>query len=397
MASSTHLVVAGHSLGSVIAADALQAGCHARSVTLLTMGSPLVRLFRRFFLSQVPSHKQRLLHLGACCPNFQWINVYRPFDWIGSRLGGGTNYFSEHSTGQIRGPFSSHTGYWSDPKVAEIFRDEAKRTPRADFVRGNPATAGGPPRTICDPRIYHDEIKVPRLAASIPFALVVACVPLGTLVDNHVLIPANEKELIARRHLYLKRHGIAAEAMVSPIKQVVTERGPEGTKDYPSYRIALMWESHGQEYKEIIRSQLLIDMSKMEARFRNPRTSYDFRKTVTRYDSFSTKIVFDPSHPSRFSFPEFYTSTPKVESLYPVFDVISPVLDPIISTFFLWAVIVPLYAMLFGVYGPIFIWLPTGCLSWAYGLLSDVSSSFGLSPRGGWSGSNLIGRSRRQR
>jgi hypothetical protein len=372
VAGSTHLVVAGHSLGSVIAADALQAGCHARSVTLLTMGSPLVRLFRRFFPSQVPSHKQRLLHLGECCSSFQWINVYRPFDWIGSGLGGGANYFSEHSTGQIRDPFSSHTAYWSDPKVAEIFRDEARRTPRADSVRVGPTTAGGTPGRSCDPGIYPDQNKAPRWAASIPFALLVACVPLGTLVDNHVLIPANKNELIAQRHLYLERHGIAAEATVSPIKQVVAERGPEGTNYYPSYRIALTWDSNGQEYEETIRSQLLIDMPKLEARFRNPQTSYDFRRAVTRFDSFNTRIIFDPNHPSRFSLPEFHTSAPEGDSLYAVLDVIYPILDPIISTFFLWGFFVPLYAMLFGVSGPTFIWLPAVCLWWVYELLSGA-------------------------
>jgi hypothetical protein len=48
---------------------------------------------------------------------FAWVNVYRPFDFIGSRLGGPDSNIAEFSTGQV---FKNHPNCWRDPKVATL-------------------------------------------------------------------------------------------------------------------------------------------------------------------------------------------------------------------------------------------------------------------------------------
>jgi hypothetical protein len=79
-----------HSLGSVIAVDYLlshsQDIAKARSVTLVTMGSPLGRYFARFFPGFYPSPDAFCDSLNRRIKNFRWINIYRRNDPIGGRL-----------------------------------------------------------------------------------------------------------------------------------------------------------------------------------------------------------------------------------------------------------------------------------------------------------------------
>jgi hypothetical protein len=112
----TDLILVTHSLGTVIAADTLReiVGLRSSQVTFITAGSPLTRLFNRFFPARYPDVKCLLRQFEASVPNFRWINVYRPFDPIGGSLGLPAQ--CEVSTKQkFKLLMGAHSNYWSDP------------------------------------------------------------------------------------------------------------------------------------------------------------------------------------------------------------------------------------------------------------------------------------------
>lgn len=119
--------VIGHSLGSVIALDSL---CHSPhwqrfgSVVLVTAGSPIRRMFQRFFpglffprdMSAVFGYLSERLELSA------WVNVYRAGfvhgDPIGQGLFVGANQGIDVPVKQRqRKLFAAHTGYWEDEEM----------------------------------------------------------------------------------------------------------------------------------------------------------------------------------------------------------------------------------------------------------------------------------------
>ena len=118
----------GHSLGSLIAVDSLLNGSTWRStdlVTLVTMGSPIRRLLVRFFPGVLFPPDVGLIADGirARVGGLRWVNVYRPFDQIGGRLGlERANAGGEVSTGQWRRLGSAHINYWSDARVLAALR-----------------------------------------------------------------------------------------------------------------------------------------------------------------------------------------------------------------------------------------------------------------------------------
>ena len=143
----TDVCLAGHSLGSVIAVHALADPNSplraARSVTLVTLGSPLRRFFFRFFPSELPSPREIAQSLSRQYRDFHWINVYRPMDPIGTKIfrGRSSAAASEHSTKQWgRLGIRAHTNYWSDPVVAHWIREGlANREPGSHEEPGRAA------------------------------------------------------------------------------------------------------------------------------------------------------------------------------------------------------------------------------------------------------------------
>jgi hypothetical protein len=120
-----HLVLAGHSLGSIIAIDALINSDRfgsGNSITLITAGSPLVRCFCRFFpgIFFPPSVASIAVAVRRRVKSFTWINIYRPFDFIGASLG-----LARHGAGRDLSSkqwckiFTSHSDYWNDPVIIQ--------------------------------------------------------------------------------------------------------------------------------------------------------------------------------------------------------------------------------------------------------------------------------------
>src|SRR5262249_12630189 len=111
------------------------------AVVLVTAGSPLRRFFFRFFPGIfIPESPAGVAHLArGRLGDFHWLNVYRPWDPIGTSLrltvdGAGRDV----STGQRLGVLSAHLDYWRDPVVLKLVREAY------DHVESWPVPAGGP-------------------------------------------------------------------------------------------------------------------------------------------------------------------------------------------------------------------------------------------------------------
>jgi hypothetical protein len=122
----SHIILVTHSLGSIIALDSLLNSHTWRSVdrvTLVTMGSPLRRCLFRFFPHFLfpPSVPRILSMLRQRQQHFEWVNLYRPLDYIGGRVG--LRRAFDRSTRQWGKILSSHSNYWSDPRVVALIRE----------------------------------------------------------------------------------------------------------------------------------------------------------------------------------------------------------------------------------------------------------------------------------
>ncbi|MFE9682153.1 hypothetical protein [Streptomyces sp. NPDC006285] len=167
-ATGGRLVLSGHSQGSVLAAAAawqLKPSVRRR-VALLTYGSPLERLYGRWFPAHFGPAALSSLHRDVDC----WRNLYRATDPIGGpvRLAGDCGpevdrealedplAYGRTEQHPLPAPILGHSDYQADPAFAqERERLLARLTP------GVPA-----PRPCCDPRSGPDEPQGPRTQPS---------------------------------------------------------------------------------------------------------------------------------------------------------------------------------------------------------------------------------------
>jgi hypothetical protein len=116
------VIIVGHSLGSQIAVRALlSTNVRFAHMGLVTMGSPIRRLLVRFFPGLVVAPDEALQQLKERNPSFWWVNVYRPFDPIGTSIfRRPENVHLDVSTRQFRRVFiTAHVDYWSDQTVID--------------------------------------------------------------------------------------------------------------------------------------------------------------------------------------------------------------------------------------------------------------------------------------
>lgn len=159
------LVISGHSQGSVLAASAVwQLPARTRSrVALLTYGSPIERLYARWFPAYFGAGQLHGLHRSVHC----WRNLWRATDPIGGEIRLGEESGPEVDRGPLRDPLVygrtpehplpepvlGHSDYQADPVFAEeraallerlgpVLPQQAE--PVGEDVRAVP---GGPPDT----------------------------------------------------------------------------------------------------------------------------------------------------------------------------------------------------------------------------------------------------------
>ena len=143
--SNPEVILAGHSLGSVIALDSLLSRpdlyTAASSVTLVTGGSPLRRLFHRFFPKFYKQPEEELATLKGQYPKIRWINVFRPLDYVGASLFKCKTFGTANLRVPQRGRL--HTGYWSDEAVLIAIKHALVTTDFivSDFTSSTPIAA----------------------------------------------------------------------------------------------------------------------------------------------------------------------------------------------------------------------------------------------------------------
>ncbi|MFB6847035.1 hypothetical protein ACFCXS_19545 [Streptomyces sp. NPDC056373] len=168
-ATGGRLVISGHSQGSVLAAAAAwQLAPSARKrVALLTYGSPLERLYGRWFPAHFGPAALVSLHRDVDC----WRNLYRLTDPIGGpmRLPGDRGPQVDHAPlmdplayGRtallpLPAPILGHSDYQADPVFAE-----ERRTLLARLRPETPAEPPGPPAEHPERHPEHPELPSPR-------------------------------------------------------------------------------------------------------------------------------------------------------------------------------------------------------------------------------------------
>ncbi|GAA1907498.1 hypothetical protein GCM10009716_16900 [Streptomyces sodiiphilus] len=165
-ATGGRVVISGHSQGSVLAAAAVwQLDAPTRSrIALLTYGSPLERLYSRWFPAYFGPRALASLHRDVPC----WRNLWRATDPIGGPVGvgGGSGVppvdreplrdplnYGRNLMRPLPEPILGHGGYTSDPAYEEERAALLRRLARGGVpVPGQAGPAGGGPAAVNHPQ-----------------------------------------------------------------------------------------------------------------------------------------------------------------------------------------------------------------------------------------------------
>ncbi|MDQ1520651.1 MAG: hypothetical protein QOI55_1724, partial [Actinomycetota bacterium] len=134
------VIVSAHSQGTVIAAAMLLRLGDLDGIALLTYGSPLRRLYTRYFPSYFDEHTLRQLESRL---DGRWRNLYRPTDPIGAAVAAGTDVDVEVDIPLLRQlgdttfpPIEAHSRYQREQRyrtairqLAEMFEPRDPRRP----------------------------------------------------------------------------------------------------------------------------------------------------------------------------------------------------------------------------------------------------------------------------
>jgi len=222
------VVVVAHSLGSVIAVDSLlswpEAWSRYQSVRLLTCGSPLRRLFRRFFPDSYPAPAELASRLARLYGNLRWRNVFRPLDYVGGRL---SDDGSVNET-RFRQRHHLHIAYWTDRQLADAIAEEVSgiygvrtqtsardKTAELSLIRFRYGTLGNP--------LGFRILSRSLLAAGILLLVAVQA----------VWIPRLEQEHLHIWHARLKTEGADGVGKLCPQRELDT------TGEFPGFERAV--------------------------------------------------------------------------------------------------------------------------------------------------------------
>lgn len=114
-----HITIVSHSQGTVIATQMLSSNAKAkallknRSVTLITMGSPVTHIYQRYF--------PKMFKVDRSSISATWVNIFRQDDFVGTTIEGQLI----HDKRNLSVSPGGHTGYFTDHEVWEHFWSDA--------------------------------------------------------------------------------------------------------------------------------------------------------------------------------------------------------------------------------------------------------------------------------
>jgi hypothetical protein len=203
---SPSIVIVAHSLGSIIVLDYLcnwRAGDSGRRVSLITLGSP----YRRFFLRWLPGvlfdlrPSNTVARIGARHRSFRWVNVYRPWDYVGTALKVRDTAFADRSTRQYL-RLNGHGDYWSDDVVLCTVRAALSALPLPSVPAEVPDAAYIP--VLKHPRRTIETRHSARLVA-------LGCISIAWMVYSF----AGQHSELARMRAAIDERGIHAQVFVA--------------------------------------------------------------------------------------------------------------------------------------------------------------------------------------
>ncbi len=147
--SPKHVTIISHSQGTVIATQMLQDGKPAEAgnnagkrfdlhyllekassppVTLVTMGSPVTHIYRRYFKEffQVSRKRMPISDPNGNKVMTQWYNIHRSDDFVGTRIGDRLDQDEDDLAHNFDVPAGGHSGYFTDYYVWQKLYDEVK-------------------------------------------------------------------------------------------------------------------------------------------------------------------------------------------------------------------------------------------------------------------------------
>lgn len=266
--NNVHYVVLAHSLGSVIVVDSLinfECWQGARRLTLITMGSPLRRLFGRFFPGAFFPVPLDVTYeaIAERVAGFRWINIYRPWDQIGASFGarkaGG---IVEIPTGQWTKILTAHVDYWSDPLVRDKVVAEMNRPQEDTVLKPALAIQAGKVRADYTPVPYFS-----TLYRSVPtwlFAAIgIAVVTLSSALTIGARVAMNRK--LDMNLAALASAGTKGQAQVNLVEEV---SGGQGEPPETSYHFTVSYGHDGEH----------IEVMSPNKRRSSRRIAFDWRK-----------------------------------------------------------------------------------------------------------------------
>ena len=240
-ATSSSVIVAAHSLGTVITADSLVSHpatwAKFQSIDLVTAGSPLHRLLARFFPSAYPPVRDLADDMTRAYPSLRWANVYRPSDYVGGYLP--APRVSNRCL--LRSTWRTHSNYWGDPYAIEWLIGQMSLA-RAD-TPGDGRTFELPAHLNVEERLRAPQ--VPRRAVTwllMPIGLL-GCV--GIIWSQFYWTPRGEQASLAEWQRLTDAEGTRVIVDAVPATAIDTATN-QGDREYDI--VAFYYRANGQVY-----------------------------------------------------------------------------------------------------------------------------------------------------
>ncbi len=323
--ANKHLVIAAHSLGSIIVIDLMthepSLFSPVRSLTFVSLGSPLARLFCSFFPNQYPSPKTVVTVLERQIPRLRWLNIYRPLDYVGARLG-----FEEQncksdpvsaediSTNQY---LRFHVGYFADPAVYKIVFDRIRKNKCSAMTQG----VDGVEHSIIPsdaPTMFHidgAQSFTPRLMKTVAISSAVATFfTLGGYLA--FLQPLRAHHFALKTIADITRHGDSA--LGTAYVKETWHKNPGGAGDAYIYDSRIVFEA--QPGSRQVDSMRAVHLDEKALFCADPRPEYEqpefigVRLAKVR----AVRITYDTRNPERFYLPDFSEQFSPFESTWDV-------------------------------------------------------------------------------